>query len=83
MSCFLITLIFVPLDVVFEQAVYPFQIHVYEIYNPGALVRVWARSLQGKWALLWEGAAQTTRPMSRIFSPPLRTIQFPTKYVKQ
>lgn len=70
------------IDVVFEQAVYPFQVNVYEIYNPGALVRVWARSVQGKWALLWEGAAQTTRPMSRIFSPPLRTIQFPTNLLR-
>ncbi|KAJ1526764.1 hypothetical protein ONE63_008339 [Megalurothrips usitatus] len=70
------------IDVVFEQAVYPFQVNIYEIYNPGALVRVWARSLQGKWALLWEGAAQATRPMSRIFSPPLRTIHFPTNLLR-
>ncbi|KAK3930588.1 F-box/LRR-repeat protein 4 [Frankliniella fusca] len=70
------------IDVTFEQAVYPFQVNIYEIYNPGALVRVWARSLQGKWALLWEGAAQATRPMSRIFSPPLRTIQFPTNLLR-
>jgi len=61
--------------------VYPFQVHLYEIFNPGAVVRIWAGDCHNKWVILWEGAAQTVRPAARIFSPPLHTINFTTRYI--
>ena len=37
------------IDTKFEHAVYPFRIHVYETYNPGGLVGVWAGDCRGSW----------------------------------
>lgn len=68
-------------DVTFDEAVFPFQVSVYETYNPGSVVRIWAGSLTGKkkWELLWEGESQTVGHKPRIFSPVIRTIDFPTR----
>ncbi|CAG5008911.1 unnamed protein product [Parnassius apollo] len=41
-------------EVSFERAVYPLEVAIFETYNPGALVRIWALG-SAAWILLWEG----------------------------
>lgn len=53
---------------------------VFETYNPGALVRIWALG-PTSWILLWEGEPEYAGDTPRIFSPPIREIKFPTRLV--
>nr|CAD7425229.1 unnamed protein product [Timema monikensis] len=70
------------IDLEFEQAVYPFRVCVYETYNPGSVVRIWAEDSKEHWELLWEGEPQCVGHTSRIFSPDIKPTNFPTnRYV--
>lgn len=74
---------FVGSDVAFEQSVYPFRVSIYETYNPGSVVRIWAKndsSHKRKWALLWEGEPTMVGHVPRIFSPVIYTVNFKTRY---
>ncbi|XP_049860890.1 F-box/LRR-repeat protein 4 isoform X1 [Schistocerca gregaria] len=70
------------IDLEFEQAVYPVEVKVYETYNPGSLVRIWAADSNEAWTLLWEGLPQRVGPVARIFSPRIRSISFPTRVLR-
>ncbi|XP_063240134.1 F-box/LRR-repeat protein 4 isoform X1 [Bacillus rossius redtenbacheri] len=69
------------IELEFEQAVFPSRVHVYEIYNPGAVVRVWA-SDGDRWARLWEGGPQVVGHVPRIFSPDIARVHFPAKLLR-
>ncbi|CAG9773135.1 unnamed protein product [Ceutorhynchus assimilis] len=59
----------------FGSTVVPREIFIYEVYNPGAVIRIWGRlKIDPKWHLLWEGFPQKCAPKSRKFCPPLRKI---------
>ncbi|XP_050296045.1 F-box/LRR-repeat protein 4 isoform X2 [Anthonomus grandis grandis] len=59
----------------FGSVVIPREIFIYEVYNPGAIVRIWGRlKTTPNWVLLWEGFPQKCAPRSRKFSPPLRKL---------
>jgi len=77
------------IDVKFEKATYPFRIHIYETYNPGGIVAIWANdSSSGRWSLLWDSShsskahptPDTEQP--RVFSPPLRPTTFSTRQLR-
>lgn len=76
------------IDVKFEHAVYPFRIHIYETYNPGGLVALWAGDCQGTWKLLWDATlspvagGQFATHQPRQFSPPINPTDFPTKQLR-
>ena len=70
---------FVLTDLQFEEMVYPFRVSVYETYNPGSVVRIWAATVLNEWNLLWEGESQKVGHIPRVFSPVIRTIDKPTK----
>lgn len=66
----------------FETEVIPRQICIYETYNPGSVVRIWAQKRccgKIKWIVLWEGLPEIST-ISRTFSPLLRKVHFLTKY---
>lgn len=65
-------------EVSFERTVYPLEVAIFETYNPGALVRIWALGPLS-WSLLWEGEPEYAGDTPRIFSPPLREINYPTR----
>ncbi|XP_053610124.1 F-box/LRR-repeat protein 4 isoform X2 [Plodia interpunctella] len=65
----------------FKEAVYPLDVSVFETYNPGALVRIWARGVT-TWYLLWEGEPQYVGDTPRIFCPPIRKIKEPTRVLR-
>ncbi|XP_065339884.1 F-box/LRR-repeat protein 4 [Cloeon dipterum] len=70
-------------DVSFEHKVYPSKITLYEVYNPGALVRIWAKDLHSKWTLLYEvDVLETPPPAARKFSPPLNECPFQTSFIR-
>ncbi|XP_030755824.1 F-box/LRR-repeat protein 4 [Sitophilus oryzae] len=59
----------------FGCAVIPTDICIYEIYNPGAIIRIWgAWTVDKKWHLLWEDHPQKCDPVSRKFCPSLRKL---------
>ncbi|ERL87168.1 F-box/LRR-repeat protein 4 [Dendroctonus ponderosae] len=61
----------------FGSAVVPREVFIYEVYNPGAVIRIWGRlSSDTKWHLLWEGFPQKCAATSRKFTPPLRKINY-------
>lgn len=71
-------------DVKFEQSVYPFRISIYETYNPGTVVRIWAKNDSSKtkmWWLLYEGEPCNVGHVPNIFSPVISTICFKTRSV--
>ena len=77
------------IDVKFDHAVFPFRIHVYETYNPGGLVAIWAGDCLGGWQLLWSESSQARRgshsavsQQPRQFSPPIQTTDFATKLLR-
>jgi len=74
-------------DIKYEHAVYPIRIHIYETFNPGGVVGIWAGNCRGDWKLLWDPCMTSTpqqvvsqRP--RIFSPPLQQTHFITKLIR-
>lgn len=68
----------------FEQFVCPTQIGIFETYNPGAVVKIWAYTLAEKWICLWESDGSDTEIPndSRIFAPPIKQIQVPTSTIR-
>ncbi|KAL4707842.1 hypothetical protein ACJJTC_001788 [Scirpophaga incertulas] len=68
-------------EVSFERAVYPMEVSIFETYNPGALVRIWARG-PSTWFLLWEGEPEYVGDTPRIFSPIIRQINVPTRILR-
>ncbi|KAG5864732.1 hypothetical protein JTB14_034045 [Gonioctena quinquepunctata] len=63
----------------FENAVVPRDICIYEIYNPGAVIRIWGKLLHvtnRPWVLLWDGQPQLCPPISRKFHPKIRQINY-------
>lgn len=80
------------IDVAFEQSVYPFRVSIYETYNPGTVVRIWAKNSSvvpiattaktRMWSLLYEGEALKVGHVPRIFSPVIKTIGFKTSVLR-
>jgi len=69
-------------DILFYEAVYPIRVSIYEIYNPGNIIRIWAQNSDSQRYLLWEGSRRIVPPTSRLFSPPLRSCDFKTKSLR-
>lgn len=68
----------------FEDFVYPSQIYIFETYNPGAIVKVWAFTIGEKWMCLWEndGVDADIASDSRVFAPQIRDIKTPTRIIR-
>lgn len=69
-------------DLEYYQEVYPIRVSIYEIYNPGSVVGIWARNSEGKWFQLWSGYPQIVPHKPRIFSPHLQLCNFKTKMIR-
>lgn len=70
------------IDLSFEVAVFPLSVRIYETYNPGSVVRIWAGDRCGRWEILWEGQPQIVTTGSRVFKPRIRPINFPSKLIR-
>lgn len=83
-QCFFFTVI------EFEEFVFPNEIAIYETYNPGAIVKLWAFTINEKWICLWESttgennntSAEWPSNDSRIFAPPIKEIKMPTRIIR-
>lgn len=72
--------------VYFEKFVIPTEVAIFETFNPGGVVRIWAYSITKEWTCLWEA---TNRDLmqppgnyprdSRRFAPPLKKTNIITK----
>lgn len=64
----------------FEEYVIPDVVTVYETFNPGSVVNIWAFVKHTEeWMILWSGPPTRTERHSRRFSPPITRINLPTK----
>ena len=73
--------------VLFEDYIIPDEIVIFETFNPGAVVRIWAYTIAKTWICLWENTDYSSQLTwlhkgARRFSPALKKLQIPTKYVK-
>ncbi|KAM3965356.1 F box and leucine-rich-repeat gene 4 isoform 2-T2 [Aphomia sociella] len=67
----------------FKEAVYPLDVSVFETYNPGALVRIWALGVAtSTWYILWQGEPCYAGDRPRIFSPCINTINEATRILR-
>ena len=69
-------------DIEYHQEVYPIRVSIYETYNPGSVIRIWARNSNNQWCQLWSGPPQRVPHKPRIFSPPLQLCSFKTKMLR-
>ncbi|XP_016913970.1 F-box/LRR-repeat protein 4 isoform X2 [Apis cerana] len=69
-------------DLEYYQEVYPIRISIYETYNPGSVIGIWAQNSEGKWYQLWNGFPQVVPHKPRIFSPYLQLCNFKTKVIR-
>ncbi|XP_071553468.1 F-box/LRR-repeat protein 4-like [Temnothorax nylanderi] len=74
------------IDIEFHEAVYPIRVSIYEIYNPGSVIQIWARDRNNEWIKLWTKSCWGYKykpPTSRLFSPPLsHPCNFKTKMLR-
>ncbi|XP_050666689.1 F-box/LRR-repeat protein 4 isoform X5 [Leptidea sinapis] len=68
-------------EVSFRTLVFPSEVAIFETYNPGALVRIWALGPL-EWLLLWEGEPEYAGDKPRIFRPPIREIDYPVRILR-
>ena len=71
----------------FEDYVYPHEIHIFETYNPGAIIRIWGYTIHEKWLIMWDKVQDDTvypvpQYTARIFSPKLKKITEATRIVR-
>ncbi|XP_063706732.1 F-box/LRR-repeat protein 4 [Culicoides brevitarsis] len=71
----------------FEQCVFPEHIWIYETYNPGAVIRIWAYTVIDQWSLLYEADAaewisERHSARARKFQPNIKRISLPTRILK-
>lgn len=70
-------------DIQYFEPVYPIRVSIYEIYNPGSVIAIWAQDPYGQWHRLWSGSPQKIETKnSRVFSPPLRLCNFRTRTLR-
>ncbi|XP_072403383.1 F-box/LRR-repeat protein 4-like [Diabrotica undecimpunctata] len=65
------------ITVEFEESLVPSDICIYEIFNPGAVVRIRGKlssESNSKWILLWEGPPEKIPPISRKFHQKIRNV---------
>jgi len=71
------------LELSFAKAVIIEEIHIYETFNPGAIIRVsvWKDS---SWSEIWSGPPRQhyLPKQSRVFKPPLQRLMVPTNQVR-
>lgn len=75
--------------VCFEKFVVPTEVAIFETFNPGGVVRIWAYSITKHWTCLWEAnSSDMTQPPSnyprdsRRFAPPLKKTSIITKTLR-
>ncbi|KAM0727295.1 F-box/LRR-repeat protein 4 [Formica fusca] len=70
------------IDIEYREPVYPIRVSIYELYNPGSVIAIWAQDCYGQWFQLWSRPPQIVTQQSRLFSPPLRLCNFKTKMLR-
>ncbi|XP_058445201.1 F-box/LRR-repeat protein 4 [Malaya genurostris] len=73
----------------FEEPVFPESITVFETYNTGAIVRIWAYTQAEEWIRLWDCAETAVdcfppieRNKARQFCPRLKPCPNPARYIR-
>lgn len=67
------------LEVRFKDKVYPLELKIYETYNPGAVVKIFAYSYgNAEWKTIWTGLPQIGQSHPRIFKVETKNVNFAT-----
>ena len=72
------------IEVEFEESVILTKLSIYETYHAGGITAIYANRgpCHGQWVLLWTTDGVQDIESSRIFEPPLATVDFPVKVVR-
>ncbi|KAG1653431.1 F-box/LRR-repeat protein 4 [Nymphon striatum] len=71
------------IEVSFQYPVIPKSIHIYETFNPGSIVRIFALNPYTKrWIVLWSDRPQIVPKKSLEFIPPIKRIKFPVQIIR-
>jgi len=70
------------LELGFDTAVIPAEIHIYETYNPGSIVRVEVIDPESAYHIVWEGSPRVIDECPRVFRVPLKGVAFPVAGVR-
>lgn len=66
--------------IAYDEYVLPEEIHIFETFNPGAVVGIYAWGFTNKkWEILWKGEPQICEKKAREFVPTINRISVPTK----
>lgn len=66
----------------FEEYVFPSRIGIFETYNPGAIVKLFAYTITDKWVCLWKhDGKMETQSDQQMWTVTLKDFKVPTKYV--
>ncbi|EDW00550.1 GH11799 [Drosophila grimshawi] len=75
--------------VYFEEFVIPKEVSIFETYNPGGVVRIWAYSITKRWTCLWEASSSDLNKFkgnftreARRFAPTLKNTNILTKTLR-
>lgn len=64
----------------YESYVLPKAIKIYETYNPGSIVRIFAYCCTIKeWRILWQAQPAPVEKKAREFCPPINKVNLPTR----
>ncbi|XP_037030837.1 F-box/LRR-repeat protein 4 [Bradysia coprophila] len=66
----------------YEEQVLPEEITIFETYNPGAVIKIWAYTVVKQWICLWEQPSVRCPKFPRMFSPKLKKINVPTNTIR-
>ena len=71
-------------EVEFEESVILTKLSIYETFHAGGITAIYANrgSCHGQWVLLWTTDEVQDIESSRIFEPPLATVDFPVRVVR-
>ncbi|XP_017109275.2 F-box/LRR-repeat protein 4 [Drosophila bipectinata] len=72
--------------VYFEEFVVPTEVAIFETFNPGAVVRIWAYGITKNWTCLWEATDNDAKlgpgREARRFAPPIKKTTIITKTLR-
>lgn len=67
----------------FEEFVFPDHVTIFETFNPGAVVKIWAFTSTEEWICLWdEQSCRDQLRDPREFTPTLRCCNLPTRIIR-
>ena len=70
------------IEVMFKDALFVRSLNIYETFHAGGVKSIFGRNPTGNWQKLWGINHVQDIKEARIFSPPLKIVEFPIKVIR-